>query len=275
MIQNLQSLFQQDKHRTIAAFNVYGYEDAKAVLSAAEELSVPVILMVNRDAAEHMPIRLIGPLLRRMAEDASIPACVHLDHAVSLDAIRCACENQFTSVMFDGSQLPVEENIEITRQVVALAHPLHISVEAEIGSVGYDEPSRTVKGILTEPEDARYFYDQTQVNCLAVSVGTVHRQTKQTAVIQYDRLLQIMQAVDVPLVIHGSSSVSDDDLTQLAQAGVRKINLGTCLRMAFGNTLRETIANTQEFDRIKLFGPSIEAARQSALKKMRLLNPSL
>ena len=271
MIQNLQILFQNYPQKAIAAFNVYGYEDASAVLTAAETLGQPVILMVNRDAAGYMPLHLIGPLLHEMGERASVPVCVHLDHALSLNAIRIACCNQFTSVMIDGSQLPFEENVSLTRQVIALAHPLGISVEAEIGSVGYDEPSHTVKGVLTEPEEAKRFFGEARVDCLAVSVGTVHRQTQQTAVIQYERLSAIMKAVDVPIVIHGSSSVPDEDLTRLSRAGVRKINLGTCLRMAFGCTLRETVLQTSDFDRIRLFRPSIEATTQSAMNKMRLL----
>ena len=118
---------------------------------------------------------------------------------------------------------------------------------------------------FTEPEDAKRFYEATQVDCLAVSVGTVHRMTTQSITIQYDRLRRIQEQVSVPLVIHGATSVKDEDLIKLSLAGVRKINLGTCLRMTFGNTLRRVIEeNPREFDRLKLFATPIEETLEAA-----------
>ena len=276
MIASLGELFQRYNGYAYAGFNVFGYEDAKAVLEGAEECQTPVILMINRDAASYIPLDLIGPLLNRMAQKARVPVAVHLDHAVSLEAIRMACECGFSSVMFDGSQLSMEENIERTLQTIRIARREGISVEAEIGSVGYSDPAVHAKQAYTEPEDAKRFYEATKVDCLAVSVGTVHRMTTQSVTIQYERLHRIQRAVSVPLVIHGASSVANEDLTELSREGIRKINLGTCLRMAFGNTLRYTLAQMpEEFDRIKLFQASIGETRREAIHKIRLLQPSL
>jgi fructose-bisphosphate aldolase class II len=270
---NLQDMFRQREGYAIAAFNVYGYEDAAAVLRSAQACSLPVILMVNRDAAAHMPLWVLGPLLGRMARAASVPVAVHLDHAVSLEPIREAVDCGFTSLMFDGSQLPFEENVEKTRQAMAIARERGVSVEAEIGSVAYSDPAIPIRSIYTEPREAKAFYEATGVDCLAVAVGTVHRMTTQSASIQYDRLQQIQDLITVPLVIHGSTSVTDADLQELSRRGVRKINIGTCLRMAFGNGLRKAVSdNPGEFDRVKLFQLPMALVEQAAGEKMRLLH---
>lgn len=272
MICNLNRLFEQCPRHAIAAFNVFGYEDARMVVDAAEENHCPTILMVNRDAAAHMPLPLLGPLLRRMAEAANVPVAVHLDHAIETQSIREAVQNGFSSVMFDGSQLPFPENVACTCETMDIAKPLDVSVEAEIGSVAYSDPSIKAAHIYTDPEEAKAFWEATRVDCLAVSVGTVHRMTAQTARLQYDRLESIQKLIQVPLVIHGSTGVSDEDLKRLSREGVSKINIGTCLRMAFGRGLREAVqSNPDEFDRIHLFQRPMQLVKEAASQKMQLL----
>ena len=274
MLVNLNHLFEQHDNYAIAGFNVYGYEDAASVIRAAEELGEPVILMVNRDAEKHIPLDIIGPMLVKMAEKASVPVSVHLDHSIQIKSIEAAIRAGFSSIMFDGSQLSKEENIGITRSVVALARPHGVSVEAEIGSVAYSDPAVKAKSIYTEPEEALEFYEATKVDCLAVAVGTVHRMTTQTANIQFDRLRRIHELVKVPLVIHGSTGISDEDLKRLSASGVSKINIGTCLRMAFGKALRQAVKdNPEEFDRIKLFQLPMQAVQRAAKQKMQAIKP--
>ena len=257
----------------LAAFNVFGYEDAKAVIMAAEALNRPVALMANKDAIGHMGVRMIGMIMREAASQAKVPVCVHLDHATQLEVITEAVDSGFTSVMFDGSQLPFDENVRITRQVVAMAHGKNISVEAEIGAVGYSDKSIAFKARYTEPEEAKAFYDATQVDALAVAVGTVHRMEEQGVSLQFERLRQIAQVVPVPLVIHGSTGVADGDLTRLVQSGARKINLGTTLRMAFGNALRQQFEEDPHvFDRICLYKRCMEAVQEKAAEKIKLLS---
>lgn len=219
-----------------------------------------------------MPLRFIGPLLRSMAQSAAVPVAVHLDHAVELASIETAITCGFSSVMFDGSQLSFADNVVLTRQAIAMARPQGVSVEAEIGSVAYNDPAIPAKHIYTDPQEAKDFWEATLTDCLAVSIGTVHRMQAQTAYLQFDRLQNISQAVAVPLVIHGSTGVSDEDLARLSRCGISKINIGTCLRMAFGNALRKAVQdNPDEFDRIRLFQQPCAAVRQAAARKMRLL----
>ncbi len=272
MLANLNTLFAEKKDHALAGFNVYGYEDAISVIRAAEELNEGVVLMVNRDAIKHIPLAYIGPLLIALAEKSSVSVGVHLDHALELPSIKEAIDIGFSSVMFDGSQLEFEENVEKTCKVKELAQEKDVSVEAEIGFVGYSDPTLKPQNIYTEPKDALDFYEKTKVDALAVSIGTVHRMLVQEANIQYDRIARIRESVSVPLVVHGSSGVCDEDLTRLSQAGIRKINLGTCLRMSFGRTLREVMEkNPEEFDRVKLFQEPMEKVKQTAKAKMLLL----
>jgi len=269
MLVTLKEILEQKK--TVAAFNVYGYEDAISVIRAAEELESPVILMTNKDAVNFIPIEIIGAMLVQMARTAAVPVCVHLDHSKSLEDIERAIAAGYTSVMFDGSQLPLEENMKLSRQVAELAHASGVSVEAEIGSVGYSDPAIQAKSIYTDPDEAVEFVRETGVDALAVAVGTVHRMEIQEACLDFELLGKIREKVSLPLVIHGSSGVKDEDIVRLCEAGVNKINFGTSLRMAFGNTLRETMAaQPNQFDRLKLFTASMEAVAERAKDKMRL-----
>ena len=257
---------------TVAAFNVFGYEDTAAVLQTAEKLGQPVILMTNKPAVDFIPISVIGPMLTTMAKAATVPVCVHLDHSTSRDDIARAIDAGYTSVMFDGSQLPLEENIARSAAVVELARPAGVSVEAEIGSVGYADPTVTAKAAYTEPEQAVRFAEAVQPDALAVAIGTVHRMQQQAAKLDFALLQQLRQVLSVPLVIHGSSGVLDEDIVRLCKAGVNKINFGTTLRMAFGNTLRQTMAERPtEFDRLKLFVPSMDAVSEKAAEKFQLV----
>lgn len=256
----------------VPAFNIFGYEDAIAVVRAAEELGAPVILQANIPALNHMPVEYLAPIMCRAAEEASVPVCVHLDHANDFSVIERAVKNGFTSVMYDGSQLPLEENIKNTIEVVNFARANGVSVEAEIGSVGYSDPSVQAKHIYTEPREAELFANATGVDALAVAVGTVHRMEQQNAKIQYDRLEEIQKLVVVPLVIHGATGINDEDLRKLATYRVGKVNIGTSLRMAFGNTLRqEIIERPNEFDRIRLFRKPMQAVKEEAIKKLSIL----
>ena len=201
-----------------------------------------------------------------------MPVCVHLDHSKSEEDIKRAIEAGYTSVMYDGSQLSMEENTDCTRRIVELAHPAGVSVEGEIGSVGYSDPSMNAKAEYTDPAQAVRFAAETGVDALAVAIGTVHRMKIQEAKIDFELLGRIRECVSTPLVIHGSSGVKNEDVTRMCRLGVNKMNFGTSLRMAFGNTLRKTIEEKpEEFDRLKLFPASMEAVKERAKEKMILV----
>ncbi len=255
----------------VPGFNIFGYEDARAVIEAAEELSSPVILTTNRDMVRHMEVKYLGPLLTGMARDAAVPVCVHLDHTYDFDTIFKAIKAGYTSVMYDGSQLSLEENIRNTRYIADVAHAFDVTVEGEIGSVPY--PDRDdIKSIYTDPGDAERFARESGVDAMAVAVGTFHKLQTQTAEIQYDRLGEIENRTEVPLVIHGTTGIPDDDLGRLSGTRVAKMNIGTALRMAFGHTLREEMAARPEaFDRLELFQRPMREVKRAAVEKMRLL----
>lgn len=273
MLANMNQIFDfWGSKGAVAGFNVFGYEDAVAVVRAAERLNAPVMLMTNRDCVRHMPLRFLAPLLLTVAKESKVPVAVHLDHSASVDTAITAIELGFNSVMFDGSQLPVEENIRETARLIEFAHSRNVSVEAEIGSVGYDDGAIQAVARLTTPEDVSTFMAGAPVDALAVAVGTVHRMVTQTANIDFDLLSKLSEKTDVPLVIHGSSGVPDDQLRKLALAGAKKINIGTNLRLAFGNTLRSQMeADPKVFDRLVLFKGCMQAVEEAALHKMELL----
>lgn len=256
----------------IAGFNVFGYEDAYAVVRAAENLKMPVILMANKVAVSHMPVEILGAILTKVAKRAAVPVCVHLDHSDSLENIKKGINAGFTSVMLDVSWKPYEENAAMTRKVVKVAHKVGVTVESEIGSVGYSDSISGKETEYTDPELARRFVEETGVDALAISIGNVHRMTTQTVHLQFDRLEKIKELLDTPLVLHGSSGIPDDEIIRAVRTGIRKVNIGTALRMTFGYTLRKEMEeNPEEFDRIKLFEKCMENVQKKAEEKMRLM----
>jgi fructose-bisphosphate aldolase, class II len=257
----------------IPAFNVYGYEDAKPIVEAAEELQVPVILATNIVALEYMPMSTLSKILIDMAEKSSVPVVVHLDHGKDYNTIVQALYCGYSSVMYDGSQLPLEQNIKNTKEIVKLAKSLGISVEGEIGSVGYSDPNLGIKGFFTDPNETRIFFEETGVDAVAVSVGTVHRMEKQTANIDFNLIEEIEKVIPVPLVMHGSTGIPNRDLQKIAKTKFGKVNIGTAIRQAFGYKLRDEMnKNPEIYDRLELFKEPMKTIKNVALEKMKLLN---
>ncbi|QUW21504.1 class II fructose-bisphosphate aldolase family protein [Sporosarcina sp. Marseille-Q4063] len=257
----------------VPAFNIFGYEDAKAIIEAAEELNAPVILATNKVAITHMPISILGRMLTELAERTHVPVVVHLDHGSDYETVRQALQAGYSSVMYDGSQLEFEENIRTTKSIVQLANSFGIPVEAEIGSVGYSDSNICLKSFLTDPFEAKEFAERTGVDALAVAVGTLHRMEEQTANIQYELIEEIQSLVNLPLVMHGSTGIRDADLKKITKTNFGKVNIGTAIRMAFGKKLREEIlAHPEAFDRLDLFQLPMQAVKREAMHKIKLLN---
>lgn len=256
----------------VPAFNVYGFEDAKAVIQAAEELKKPVILATNRDAIGYMGIKNLAVLLINMAHESSEKICIHLDHGKKKEEIVAALEAGYPSVMFDGSSLEFDENLKITKEIVEIAKRYGASVEAEIGSVGYSDQG--IDGELTDIDEAKRFQKESGVDLLAVSVGTLHRMTNRDAKINYERLSEIKKIVDIPLVIHGSTGLSDYHLAKLKnkEFKIGKINIGTALRMEFTSSLKkELIDNEKEMDRTKYFKKPMDDIKSLVIEKFKIL----
>ncbi|MCF3943313.1 class II fructose-bisphosphate aldolase [Oceanobacillus alkalisoli] len=261
------------KKYAIPAFNIFGFEDAKACIDAAEHLGAPVILATNKVALEHIPVAVFGRMLVTMAEQATVPVVIHLDHGADYETVAKAIHAGYSSVMYDGSQLPIEENIRKTKEIVKLAHAFDIPVEAEVGSVAYRDKYRHIKQEHTSPYDAQRFAVETGVDCLAVSVGSLHRMEEQTAEIDFELIKAIEAVVDIPLVMHGATGISDENLRKLAATSFGKVNIGTALRMAFGRSLRKQVeADPVVYDRLELFPDAMEKVKQAAINKMLLLN---
>ena len=257
---------------SVACFNVFGWEDAGAVVDAAARLGAPVILAVSLDFRRFMPLEVICVMLRSLGARAPVPVCVHLDHTFDVAELERAVDLGFTSVMYDGSQLPLEDNIAGARRVADYAHAAGCSIEAEIGSVPYAEGRPHIKSELTEVSDAVRFAGEARIDAMAIAVGNIHRLQTPGAVIDFVRLEQIAGAVRVPLVIHGTSGILEEDIARLARTRVAKFNIGTVLRQAFGRGLRETLArNPDRFDRLEIMGEAMQAIRDEATRMIRLL----
>jgi fructose-bisphosphate aldolase class II len=261
-----------DADYSVACFNVFGWEDARAVVDAAGQLGAPVILAASLDFRKSMPMEVIASMLRSLADSAPVPVCVHLDHTYEIAELLRAVDLGFTSVMYDGSQLPLEDNIAGARRVADYAHAAGCSIEAEIGSVPYAEGRAYIKSELTEVRDAIRLCGECRLDALAISVGNVHRLKAPAAVIDFDRLAQIAASVSVPLVIHGTSGIFEEDIVRLARTRVAKFNIGTVLRQAFGRGLKETLARYPDrFDRLEIMGGVMPAVSREAARMIRLL----
>jgi fructose-bisphosphate aldolase class II len=248
----------------VAGLVVLGWEDARAYVAAAEAERVPVILQAGPGCRAHTPLPVLGAMFRVLAEGATVPVVAHLDHGHSVEECREAMACGFSSVMFDGSALPLQQNIDETAFIARMAHATGVSVEGEIGFVGYQDG---VASRGTDPGEAARFAAETGVDAMAVSVGNVHLQQSKAAVIDRDLLGRIGVATDVPLVLHGGSGIPGALRRELARdTAVCKFNIGTELRQTFGAALRAELAeHPDEFDRIRLLkateAPLEEAAR--------------
>ena len=260
------------QNRVVPGFNVFGYEDALAVIRAAEIFDAPVILMSNSDSVEHQEPKHSAALYRSLAESADVPVVIHLDHAKTVGLIEQAIDAGYTSVMYDGSALPIEQNIENSLKVLELAGRSGVSVEAELGSVPYTDRNEDVVSVLTSPEDVRTFIAAAPVDALAVAVGQLHRMKEKTARLDFSLIKAVEDVCDVPLVIHGTSGIVDQDVRKMLSTRVGKANIGTALRLAFGNELKSEVRDRpDEYDRLRLFKKPMRAVQAAAEEKYRLL----
>jgi len=274
MLQNLATLLTPARENSygVACFNVFGYEDALAVVQAAEKRQASVILSINLDMREFMPLGNIASMLIPLAESATVPVCLHLDHTYEVETVKMAVDCGFSSVMYDCSQVSIEENIAGIQEVVDYAKPHQVSVEAEVGSVPYATGRDHIKSELTAISEALAMEDQAKPDAIAISVGNVHRIENDFVDIDFDHFQKLMDAVNTPMVIHGTSGIRPDEVSHLAKKGICKFNIGTCLRKRFGNGIRDVLQeNPAMFDRLEIMKQVIPEVRDEADKMIALL----
>jgi len=235
----------------VAGLVTLGWEDMRAYVAAAEAEGVPVILQAGPSCRAHTPLPVLGKMYQHLAEGASVPVVAHLDHGYTFDECRAALDAGFTSLMFDGSRKPLQQNIDETAAIAEMAHAAGISCEGEIGFVGYAGGENSAG---TDPEEAAKFATQTGVDAMAISVGNVHLQEDKDGGLDEPRIRAIEAVTNVPLVIHGGSGVPMAQRTSLARtSSICKFNIGTELRMAFGSALRAAVnADPARFDRVSI-----------------------
>jgi fructose-bisphosphate aldolase class II len=262
----------------VGAFNCNNMEIVQAIIGAAVAESAPVIIQASQGAIKYAGLEYIVALTRVAAELAGVPVALHLDHGTSLEQCRHCIEKGFTSVMIDGSKYALEDNITLTKQVLAVARPAGVSVEGELGRITGTEDDIYVsakESMYTDPEEAKYYVRQTGVDALAVAIGTAHGQYKGQPRLDLDRLSEINKLVDVPIVLHGSSGVPDQTITEAIARGVCKVNIDTNIRESFMAALSGALAaNPHELDPRKALSPARAAATEIIRAKIRLFGSS-
>ena len=216
------------ENRGCGAFSVGNMEMVKGAVMAAEELQTPIILQIAQVRLKHSPLHLMGPMMIQAAKEAKVDIAVHLDHGLTMDTVLQALELGFTSVMFDGSSLPFEENIRQVSEVVKTAAKYGATVEAELGVVGGSEDGSTDHGIrCTDPAEAETFDQEPSIDAQGVTIGNPHRNYPVAPRLAFDVLEEIHRRVDIPLVLHGGSGISDEDFQRAISLGIRKVNIAT------------------------------------------------
>lgn len=275
MLVNMKDLLldAQKRNYAVGSFSVANMEMVLGVIKAAEETNSPIILQIAEVRLNHSHLALIGPLMVAAAEEAAVPVAVHLDHGKTPCCIEQALEIGFTSVMFDGSHLPVEENIEITKGIVEAAKEYGAAVEAEIGCVGGSEDgSEDIAINCTSPGQAKLFAEETGVDALAIAIGNAHGNYKETPQLRFDILEKVHALVSVPLVLHGGTGISEEDFIRCRRNGIKKINIATATFDSVESTVRESYESGKIGGYYDLHQAEIEGAYRNAKKHMEIFD---
>ena len=256
----------------VAGLVVLAWDDALAFTKAADESGIPIILQAGPSCRAHTPVALLGKMFQYLAAQTKTHVCCHIDHGYTFRECAEGIDSGFTSVMFDGSKLPLKENIKLTSKIVKKAHNSKVSVEGEIGFVGYAN-GKSSEGTL--PDEAITFANESGVDAMAISVGNTHLQTNKIAKIDIDKIRAIQKATSTPLVLHGGSGIPNHIRKKLAkETNIAKFNIGTELRMTFGNSLRKQVKNNPLiYDRLQLLTPTIPDITKITKKIIKNFGP--
>ena len=262
-----------EQRYAVAGLVTLGWEDMRAYVHAAEEENVAIILQAGPSCRSHTPLPILGKMFNHLASEASVPVVAHLDHGYTEGECKEAIECGFTSVMFDGSRLSLQENIDRTARIAELAHEADISCEGEIGFVGYSDGEQS-NG--TNPSEANIFAKDTKVDAMAISVGNIHLQKHKEGNLDLERIRQIEKITSIPLVVHGGSGVPLKQRYFLSRnSKICKFNIGTELRMTFGDALRKSIvSDPDQFDRVEILSKTHEPLVQATRKVLKAFKPN-
>lgn len=256
----------------VGAFNVENMEMVMAVIAAAEELNAPVIMQTTPSTVKYAGLDYYLANVATAAKNAKVPVAMHLDHGSSFSLAMQALRQGYTSIMIDGSHSVFEENIDITKSVVDSCHPSNIPVEAELGKVGGKEDDLDGgDGGYTDPQEALEFVQKTGVDSLAVAIGTAHGVYKGEPKLDLDRLVEIRKIVDVPLVLHGASGLSEEAVKESIKRGICKVNFATELRIAYTEGVKELLEEKPETIDPKKYGAvGIEKVKELVKNRMMM-----
>lgn len=276
MLLNMKDLLRvaNEHYFAVPAFNISDYSMFKAVMEACEETQAPVIIAIHPDELKHMGGEILKAI-RERALHAAVPVTIHLDHGTEFSQIMRAIRLGFTSVMIDGSHLPFEENVAVSKKVVEVAHQVDVSVEGELGTIGTADAEGEAGAdeiIYTDPDDAVRFVAETGVDALAIAIGTAHglyppgREPR----LELERLKEIKARLPMPLVLHGGSGNSDEEIRKAVELGVNKINISSDIKVAYYNKMREVLQDRALREPSKIQPPCEEALKAVARQKIKL-----
>lgn len=276
MLTNMKGLLAVANERNFAvpAFNISDYAMMNGIFEVSEEKRSPLIVAIHPDELKHIGVEMVKAIIEK-AHRAAVPVCIHLDHGASYEQVILAIQSGFTSVMIDGSSLPFEKNIALCRKVVEAAHPVDVSVEGELGTIGSTDPRAEASAkiiIYTKPEDAVEFVRATGVDSLAVAIGTSHGiyPKGMKPKLRLDLLREIKSKVSIPLVLHGGSNNPDEEIAQAVTLGINKVNISSDIKAAYYAKAREVLQDGDLREPNVIQPPCVAAMKETARHKIEL-----
>ena len=254
----------------VPAFNAENLEMVQAIVAAAEKMKSPVMIQTTPSTVKYLTLRQAVAMVKAEAEAASVPVALHLDHCESYEDVMAAVEAGYTSVMIDGSKLPYEENIAVTKKVVEDARAKGVTVEAELGTVGGKEDGHSAEIAYTDPAEALDFFSRTGVDIFAVAIGTAHGFYKGEPKLNFELLEKLADTIEAPLVLHGGSGVPDEMIRRTIELGINKVNYATELRAAMTAAVRDALTDEGIIDPKKFMGKGRQAVIDLCCKKIEV-----
>ena len=263
----------EEKNIGCGAFSVGNMEMVKGAIRAAEELNTPIILQIAEVRLKNSPLHLMGPMMVQAAKEAKVDVAVHLDHGLTFETVDKALELGFTSVMLDASTLPFEENIAKVKTVVEKARKYGATVEAELGLVGGSEDGSCDHGIrCTDPDDAVVYARETGIDALAVAIGNAHGNYPVAPTLAFDVLEKIHEKVDIPLVLHGGSGITDKDFQRAISLGIRKVTIATASFNSLTAHVEKYMASTDKHNFFDLNEAMVQGTYENVKRHILVFN---